>query len=55
MTLHWPQITYAVLLVLSLGIALAKDGESRTPHSFWSTSVGTVICVWLLYKGGFWS
>ena len=51
----WPQITYIVLSVLSLGYILAKDGQPREPYSFWGSCIGTSIGFGLLYAGGFFS
>lgn len=55
MILEWPQIVYAALIAMSLGMALAKDGEPKGNWSFWWNLVATVILVFLLYKGGFWA
>lgn len=44
-----------VLLGLSLGMTLARDGEMKKPekHSFFVSLIGTAITVGLLYWGGF--
>ena len=51
----WPQITYIVLSVLSVGYVLAKDGQPRDPYSFWQSVIGACISFGLLYAGGFFS
>ena len=49
-----PQYIYLGLLVLSLGITLAKHGERRTDkHSFFTSLTGAAITIWLLAWGGF--
>jgi hypothetical protein len=49
----WPQWTVLGLLVLGLGLALGKHGQSRKPFSFWETLINTAITFGLLYFGGF--
>lgn len=49
----WPQITLIVLLALSGGMSLAKDGRPRYPYSFGWWLVSAAITVGLLYAGGF--
>ena len=46
-------IIYLILSALSLGIALAKDGEPQSNYSFLATLLGTSIGLWILYMGGF--
>ncbi|MBH2976839.1 transglycosylase SLT domain-containing protein [Serratia marcescens] len=54
--MQWPQITWVVLVVLSLGVTLAKHGEPRTgKHSFWWQIFGIAATGWLLWCGGFFS
>jgi hypothetical protein len=53
MTLHWPQITWVVLTLLGLGLALGKHGQSKGDYSFWESLLNTAIAAWLLYYGGF--
>jgi hypothetical protein len=49
-----PALIYLALVILGLGIVLAKDGEPKTgKHSFWWQLVGTAIPCGLLYWGGF--
>lgn len=53
-TLHAPQFIYLALMLLGLGIALAKDGEPKTGnHNFWATFIGECLLCSLLYWGGF--
>lgn len=49
----WPQITLLVLMAMSLGMALAKDGEPKGNWSFGWSCVSTAISAGLLYAGGF--
>lgn len=50
----YAQIIYLFIVVLGLGIALAKDGQPKTDkYSFWGTVVATLISLGLLYWGGF--
>lgn len=50
------QISYIVIMVLSLGINLAKHGEPRDgKYSFWSALIAMGIQIGILYMGGFFS
>jgi hypothetical protein len=54
MTLHAPQIIYVVLLLLGVGIDLAKHGQPKTgKHSFPSSFFAAALILALLYWGGF--
>ena len=54
MTLHWPQITILILIVLQIGISLAKDGQPKTGKwSFGWSLFNASILLTLLYFGGF--
>lgn len=49
-----PQILYLALILMGLGVHLAKDGQPRTDkYSFWGQLFITIITVYILYKGGF--
>ena len=42
--MYWPQVVWAVLVLLGLGIELARHGQARTgKHSFWWQLFGTAI------------
>lgn len=47
-----PQLIFVVLTMMSLGLVLAKDGETTT-HSFWWSLIAQIINYSLLYWGGF--
>lgn len=50
------QIIYVALLMLSLGISLAKHGEPRDDkYSFGASFIATAIQIAILYAGGFFS
>ena len=50
----WPQFTYLVLVLLSLGIELERHGKPKTGrHSFPTHLVGVAIGITLLWFGGF--
>lgn len=51
--MHAPQIIYIVLTGIGLGIALAKNGEPRSPHNFGALFVRELLVSGLLYWGGF--
>lgn len=54
MILNFWNTTYVVMLLISLGIYLAKHGESKTvKYNFWSSLLLTIITLFILYKGGF--
>ena len=51
-----PQITIIVLYAMQIGIALVKHGEPRKEkYSVWTTMLGTLIGVAILWWGGFWN
>ena len=52
----WPQITYIVLVAMSLGLTMAKHGQPRTDnHNAWTSLLALAIVMPLLYFGGFFS
>lgn len=54
MKLEWPQITWFVLVLISLGVSVGKHGEPKEGnHNFWYSLIGTVIAFWIFYSGGF--
>lgn len=54
MVLHWPQVTLLVLMVLGLGVSLARNGQYRhEKYSFGFDVVAKAILLFLLFKGGF--
>jgi hypothetical protein len=56
MILHWPQITVLVMTVLSLGIMLEKNGKPKIGNeNFVISLVSSMIVLWLLWEGGFFS
>lgn len=50
-----PQIIVLVLVVLALGMELAKHGEVKkaTKYNFWTTFFAQAVTIALLYWGGF--
>jgi len=48
-----PQIILIVLMAVSLGITIAKDGTDREPYNAWQSVISIVIMVLLLWWGGF--
>jgi hypothetical protein len=51
---HWPQWVFLVILVLDVGIGLAKHGEQKEgTHSFWVTAIAAAFVAWVLLSGGF--
>ena len=54
MHLGWPQAIYVTLILVSMGIALAKFGEpKRSTYGFGEVIVGPALAFGLLYWGGF--
>lgn len=54
--MYWPQVIWAVLVLLGLGIELARHGQTRTgKHSFWWQLFGSATVALLLWCGGFFS
>ncbi|EHW2218196.1 transglycosylase SLT domain-containing protein [Salmonella enterica subsp. enterica serovar Abony] len=52
--MYWPQVIWAVMVLLGLGIELARHGQPRTgKHSFWWQLSGTALVAGLLWSGGF--
>jgi len=50
---YLPQIILILLMVLGAGIVMAKNGQPRTPYSFWSNLISDIITFAILYWGGF--
>lgn len=51
-----PQIIMIIFMVMSIGFALAKDGQPKTDkHSFGWSLVVCVIYSLILWWGGFWN
>ena len=48
----WPVYVYLAIVLIGLGVSLAKHGE-YVKVNFWSTLISTSIILFLLYKGGF--
>ena len=48
----WPVYVYLALVLIGLGVSLAKHGE-YVKVNFWSTLISSSIVLFLLYKGGF--
>ena len=54
MTLHAPQLIYLALVVLSLGISMAKHGTPKEGnHSIFVDVIAVSLGCLLLYWGGF--
>lgn len=53
MTQYWPQFVILGLMFVALGINLAKDGEERSPHSFFWTLIAVLLEMFVLSAGGF--
>ncbi len=52
---HWPQWTYAVILILSLLVMAAQHGDNRTgKHNAVLSLVVSLLTAWILHEGGFW-
>lgn len=52
--MNWPQITFIVLLAISLGMSMADHGKPKEGNeNAWTALLGTIITVTLLYFGGF--
>lgn len=52
----WPQITYLILLIFSLGFNLSKHGEPREgKENFAVTLIIVLFVLWLQYEGGFYN
>ena len=51
-----PQIIILVLIIVGLGINLAKHGEPKNENSnFWISLTNATVTLGLLYWGGFFS
>lgn len=55
MTLHWPQITWLIIVVLLLLLRLAGTRTAAKRAEFWLQLVAVVFMAWLLWCGGFFS
>lgn len=48
------QITYLLLIAISLGMTFAKHGEPKTgKENGWITLITSGVVLFILYKGGF--
>lgn len=48
------QITYIILVCMSLGISLSKHGNRKTGYeNFWTSLLAAGIQFFILYMGGF--
>lgn len=48
-----PQAIIIILYAMSLGLSLAKHGESKGEYNFWHTLVSAIIEFLILKWGGF--
>lgn len=56
MILHWPQITYAGLILFGMGVSCARYGQpKKDTYDFIDILVAPAICAAILYFGGFWT
>lgn len=53
--MEWPQWIVIVLHTFALGVSAASHGQPRPPMNFWASLIGTVMSLWLLWMGGFFS
>lgn len=53
MTFGIAQLIFVGLMILDLGIALAKNGESKGKYNFGASVVSFIIMMILLNVGGF--
>ena len=49
----WPQYVYLCLMLLGLGVVLAKHGEPQKNYNIWASLFADIIILGLLYFGGF--
>lgn len=47
-----PQIIYLALILISLGINMARDGEPDE-YNFLMAFISKALALWILYEGGF--
>jgi len=50
----WAVITYLVLTGIGLVVAMFRHGDCYE-FNFWSTLISTLVSLFLLYEGGFFS
>ena len=55
MNFGWPQALYLALVMLGIGLDLARHGEPKKParHNVWTTIVASALVLLLLWWGGF--
>ena len=52
--MHWPQITYIVLIAINITINAAYHGQPRRgKYSFWIALISSFLAIALLNAGGF--
>lgn len=54
---NWNWAVWVVLAMYGLALLLSANqhGKPRGPADFWSSAIGAVIGIWLLWCGGFFS
>lgn len=52
-TFGWPQITWIILCTINLAYTSTHHGEPQPRHNIWTTLVGTIVGLMILYWGGF--
>lgn len=57
MNIGWPQAIYFALILVGIGLELARHGQVRKPsrHNAWTTIVASLLILALLWWGGFFS
>lgn len=53
MTFHWPQFVLVTLMLIALGISLARHNQPQPLTNGYTSLISTIITLWLLYAGGF--
>lgn len=54
MIMHWPQLVWLALVMIGLGVDVARHGQPKTgKYNFWSSLAAIPIAIAILYFGGF--
>lgn len=54
MIMHWPQLVWLALVMIGLGVDVARHGRPKTgKYNLWASLAALLIAVAILYFGGF--
>ena len=52
--MHWPQVIMIIFLTVGVVHTMSEHGRPSTQNG-WTSLIGTLIYVFIMWKGGFWN